>query len=1570
MQEADEQDTCRICSAPAEPDQPLFHPCKCSGTIRYIHQDCLTTWLAHSKKKNCDVCKHPYSFTKVYASDMPSSLPPVLLIRRLIQHGFMAILFVIRAVAVAAIWLGVLPWVTVWTWRMYFAMGESTAWWISNRPRPIPATESEVPLDNTNSPEPLPTNLLVKITTHPAWMALSADIFTGQIIASLIVLTFVAVFLLREWISQNARPGVFEEEEVPPENRPAQPAAAAAQPAAQPPMQAAANALRHAADAQAQEEDHDAENGNPNWWDMTEADRQAQRRLDKKRKGKGKAGGPLAKNAKLHKERALRESLRETIRRDKLRQERVQAGLSRPPMILPPIKGGLGNGNTASPSNGNIDPANPFPPVVLNPPANDIPFSLRNWNVPPSSYLSPTPVRPPLVAPSTPFTFSMDPSQLTSTPNLSTYRAPEEFHFLPRAGPSSSAEPAEPSEPPPAYTTESMQADDDPIPHLGSNHPSDEDEDDDEDEGEVDEPARYHDENGRWIHIDDYDEFMREHMPPRDIDLEAEERRYFRDAGQQDEELESASDSEDDSDAHEHSDHENGHEHGDIQEGDNGEALAEENEDEDEDGDGDGGDGDGLFDDDGHWEDVEDDVEEVQGLGQIQAAADAPVPAQAAAAAQDAAAAAVDGLDEVDGNVEDDMEGVLEAIGLRGPVFGVIQNAMLMIFVLDTAIGIGIWIPFTIGKTTALLCLDPHRLLQVLHLPIRAMRLVTDPIVDFFAYILVELTLPWILSICKGLLKLSVYIGYRFLRASLNGTIADHIATASTKMYTYSASLADSASKYVYHLTASNDTVVVATASKSTTLIDSIPDYLGFTEPYFEALGKEIRILVMKFQERWIQLALGSGPSSRFFAISLGWGVISFLVALYLNLLTVGNARTAGLAVRNAVRQQLLVLKVAAFIFIELVTFPLGCGIVLDLCTVWLFPEANMQSRIGFFIQAPLTAMFYHWVAGTMFMYSFAVLLSGCRSVMRPGAMWFIKDPQDQNSHPIRDILDRPTLTQLRKICVSGLMYSFVVACVVGSVAGLLLLGSKSIMPFRWKNRDPLSNVPVDLLFLHLVLPYTMHYFRPKRVVKHVATTVWKFLATRLRLTSYFFGGRHAQEEYTPKNWRDNFIRSDVHVVGENDIPDGSFRRVPATDNLALPRDMRATVPVTADGVPIDSDARFLMQLQNAETEKAKKSVKDDFIIVYMPPYFRYRVIAFITLLWLFGAFMLGLAVALPIQLGRSFFRLFTPRDVHDGYALLVGFYLVWMCYLIARAVDRLDKRRQRRAAASSSNGGNGGGGALFTLVLKRGMLWLAKTVYMAFWLGVVIPVLLAIVVDLYMVLPIRFTLDPEMTPRIRVVDEWALGLLYAKIALHAHRIQPPNRLTRGLTHIMQHGWTHPDPVTATKEVIAPLAGGLLAMILFPGILFRTVQHLFPDLPLDNRFIFMHVYPSVFILAGSVRSAITLYGMLSSWSQAIRDKEFLVEMRLKNHEPEPEPGMEDEPKSKPKPKATRLMVPSVGEGTAHVVVGRADGGVEGDAEAQELEPEGEQQQQQQEEVNGLVEEDGNMDMDVDVDDDQ
>ena len=85
--------------------------------------------------------------------------------------------------------------------------------------------------------------------------------------------------------------------------------------------------------------------------------------------------------------------------------------------------------------------------------------------------------------------------------------------------------------------------------------------------------------------------------------------------------------------------------------------------------------------------------------------------------------------------------------------------------------------------------------------------------------------------------------------------------------------------------------------------------------------------------------------------------------------------------------------------------------------------------------------------------YQFAVLLAGFRTCLRPGALWFIKDPQDQNFHPIREILERPTLVHIKKLILSGVMYALVVACSVGTISGVLRVFSRSIMPFRWKIR-------------------------------------------------------------------------------------------------------------------------------------------------------------------------------------------------------------------------------------------------------------------------------------------------------------------------------------------------------------------------------------------------------------------------------------------------------------------------------------------------------------------------------------
>jgi E3 ubiquitin-protein ligase MARCH6 len=222
---------------------------------------------------------------------------------------------------------------------------------------------------------------------------------------------------------------------------------------------------------------------------------------------------------------------------------------------------------------------------------------------------------------------------------------------------------------------------------------------------------------------------------------------------------------------------------------------------------------------------------------------------------------------------------------------------------------------------------------------------------------------------------------------------------------------------------------------------------------------------------------------------------------------------------------------------------------------------------------------------------------------------------------------------------------------------------------------------------------------------------------------------------------------------------------------------MRATAEVDANGEPVTDVALKLIQLQNAEAEKAKRNVKSDYTIVYMPPHFRYRIILFILALWVVFAIFVAVALSVPILLGRSFFKLFTARDVHDGYSFITGFYLLWGCYIIGKAVDRMDKRRQRR--------GPDGPRAEFSVFLaKRCLLWLAKISYMLFSLGLVIPTLISLVMDFYIVLPIRLAVNPALKPRIRIVDAWALGLLYAKIAVHAHRLQRPTPMMRGLTNV------------------------------------------------------------------------------------------------------------------------------------------------------------------------------------------
>jgi len=294
---AGDADTCRICRGEATGQEPLFYPCKCSGSIKFVHQDCLMEWLSHSQKKHCELCKTPFRFTKLYSPDMPQNLPTHVFFRHLIIHTVKNLAVWLRFCLVVFVWLGCLPWAMrhIWGFLFWFGDGEwntededasslrndsSTAWaleaiadlvfngTITNGTSPasplmtIPTTPKTVgkvmgqipemlkpfiklfnlsrsdrlpvgffkaifqgfPLPEFNTTTPQHTiflqsavpgrssllsevRFLKELTRYPRVNSIIITTLEGQIITIVVVVCFVLVFLIREWVVQQ-QPGI------------------------------------------------------------------------------------------------------------------------------------------------------------------------------------------------------------------------------------------------------------------------------------------------------------------------------------------------------------------------------------------------------------------------------------------------------------------------------------------------------------------------------------------------------------------------------------------------------------------------------------------------------------------------------------------------------------------------------------------------------------------------------------------------------------------------------------------------------------------------------------------------------------------------------------------------------------------------------------------------------------------------------------------------------------------------------------------------------------------------------------------------------------------------------------------------------------------------------------------------------------------------------------------------------------------------------------------------------------------------------------------------------------------
>ncbi|XP_023879300.1 probable E3 ubiquitin ligase SUD1 isoform X1 [Quercus suber] len=133
-EEEEEEDVCRICRNPGDSDNPLRYPCACSGSIKYVHQDCLLQWLNHSNARQCEVCKHAFSFSPVYAENAPTRLPFQEFIVGMAMKACHVLQFFLRLSFVLSVWLLIIPFITFWIWRLAFvrSFGEAQRLFLSH----------------------------------------------------------------------------------------------------------------------------------------------------------------------------------------------------------------------------------------------------------------------------------------------------------------------------------------------------------------------------------------------------------------------------------------------------------------------------------------------------------------------------------------------------------------------------------------------------------------------------------------------------------------------------------------------------------------------------------------------------------------------------------------------------------------------------------------------------------------------------------------------------------------------------------------------------------------------------------------------------------------------------------------------------------------------------------------------------------------------------------------------------------------------------------------------------------------------------------------------------------------------------------------------------------------------------------------------------------------------------------------------------------------------------------------------------------------------------------------------
>jgi E3 ubiquitin-protein ligase MARCH6 len=840
----------------------------------------------------------------------------------------------------------------------------------------------------------------------------------------------------------------------------------------------------------------------------------------------------------------------------------------------------------------------------------------------------------------------------------------------------------------------------------------------------------------------------------------------------------------------------------------------------------------------------------------------------------------------------EDLEGILELIGMQGPIVGLFQNVLFSAVLISATLACAVWLPYLWGKVVILFMGSPIALL--IKLPLQIIATLTDLIVDFALLVMAGVTywgsqmVSTLVHLCatgnfpqqvdnrltattatmrtlaegaldriaKVLAESPLSPRPDYFRLSINSHMALRGLQNSTSFalnetgnavntFIEQAS-ADSPIKFLWRAVIGLPYVLSAGSMWLYTQCNAFLSWIWTSKSYKITLDVDLGHNITAANtslERWT-------ASDRLIAIFAGYAFFAVAGAVYLKrgspFTTSQQGQRIERIISDILQQAGGVLKVILIISIEMLAFPLYCGLLLDLAMLPLFQNATPYTRWQFACGSPWTSGFVHWFIGTCYMFHFALFVSMCRKIMRKGVLYFIRDPDDPTFHPVRDVLERSVTTQLRKIAFSALVYGALVIVCLGGVVWTLSRATSGVLPIHWTTEAPSLEFPLDLLFYNFLTPVIIKFYKPSESIHTVYKWCFMKCAGFLRLSSFLFG--------------------DTIVAEDGD--GGKYVRAPASDQARVPKGQPVFVEVDKENVRKDGITEGGVHNSNLVA------------MVYIPNWFRVRIFAFVVTIWiLMGMSGVGVTI-LPLLFGRYLFSFVLPETVemNDIHAFSLGVYtlgsIVYSAYHAGKFISGLHQTMPSPLTT------------LQTVATTASRVGLRALRFTYVWAAMIfaIPFLFAILIELYFLMPIHAYLGPSEPHVVHLIQDWTLGFLYSRIAARVIFANHQSRPARAFNAVIRDGYLYPNARIATRCFLVPvLAVWLIAIAIPSSLAWTTSRTLYAGATEQTRnMVWRFSFPAVGLSLVAMWASKEAIRMLTRWRLVVRDEVYLIGERLHN----------------------------------------------------------------------------------------